>query len=1164
VVIARQHGAVYADTGYALALTHTHALVWPYSTDTSSPETFIFALPHASKSSSDPIPLGSLVSNSASSLEPGLVVVMPTTGKITYWESAASATTMDLIRQQRIGVEAAIPGMLSGETVVQLLNAEPAGFLLGFSSGRLGYMTVRDSQGRPSIAVQFLRGTAGSAGTGLFGSLRNVLSSSAWRGDLAAARAGPVSKPGERDIVTATSKGRLQAWNLHRGGHSSLQAEAEIRDPVVQALKESDPSLADRLIETFEILDLAFTPESLPEAESDRPTTGTRLLLLTSFGGKERSHYALVEALLQPEKCEIGVIRHVRSYTTPLNRAALSKPRLHLPKPGLVAFIVLDKAVVVLSMARQPDSPDFQLLAGNEAGVVPGSFEDVIDFRHDRGVEIMGSGMEGPYHLPNGAEEHKSRRHKAKYPAVVLIVRGGGVIRIAATDPYKLTSSQAPQVTAKSKLEQAVFYGALDGNLISFKLRKELSFPPEEMAKAALELSQDIIRCRTPYIPQVAASLDDHLRRRGLALRELALFMKVLKVPLDRLTRWKLLWDAEKVAGATLAWNLYDEAMKGKPVDQRGGIVPDLVWSIHEKQRSEPSPEIGELDRVRHWFIHDIWNMEIAIPWAFQALKVAYQEGDKDHKTVMRLVSEADDFQIGALDGAYAFRQANAALYGLEKEKLENGILKTGYEGLPEFWTSTFFVAESSRRLADLAWALVKEYWPEPSGGEGKPDPETFHKVRLENPRLVDLSIRSNVERGRWCLAQDDEKLRAQGEHHMNSQLRVAEIQVHRLSEIGLVDPAIDLAKSHRVFTALVALVVEELLRLLEVSEHADDEKKAACLLRSEALSAQVDRYYDMFGERFSSALYKYYIRKGDLYALLTDQEDHREHLTNFLRNRPQFAKLAWIHEVTSEQNYDCAAKDLLNLGLRKEQDLWSKKVELSIGKLARLAGKSYSEANGLIIPDGGHVELAETKKQLALIRIQDRVFNHVQSAVGAAIDENAEVQLALEIYGNKKLGGRTALSRLLEENLGRLLSHKAIDVLSLIDLLTLMGQNANSEELDDVAGAEFYLALQALKSGPLDKDERGLTERAIWRRCMLRDDWEDINNTELRGDQEVSDQLRQTALFVTLRACLKNGMCEVNGRLRVVANKLQGCLKNPPHSILSTRETSWARQRKS
>jgi nuclear pore complex protein Nup133 len=1050
---------------------------------------------------------------------------MPTTGKITYWESVASASTMDLIRQQRNGVELTISGMLSGESVVQILNAEPAGFVLAFSSGRLAYMNVRDGQGRPNISVQFLRGTTAGGG-GIFGSLRNALSSSSWRGDLAAARAGPALKPGERDVVTATSKGRLQAWNLHRGGHYSLQAEAEVRESIVQAMKETNPALTSFLLETFEIMDFAFAPTPISGNGLPAGDTGAHLLLLTSLSGRGASYYAVVQVVLQRGTLEIGMVRHIRSYTTPINRTASAKPRLHLPRPALVAFIVFDRAVIVASMARQQDSPESQLLA--DRYLLTESFEDVVDFRADSGVEITGSGMEEEYQAPmHGIEDSKSKRHKAKFPAAVLLVKGGGIIRVAATDPSKLADPGAPQVTAKSKLEQAVFFGTQENNPLDFSGRAEVQFTAEEVGAAALALSQDVLSSSTQYIPSLPASIDEHLRRRAAALHNLAAHLKDMNVTLDRLTRWKLLWDAEKVAGATVVWNRYDESMREKPLGHKDGLVTEIVEYIAEEEKTEPHAEAGELDRARHWFIHDIARLQIAIPWAYQAVKINYQEGLKNHAMVMRSVSEADDFVSGALEGAFSFREANLGLYGLHNEELENGILKTGYDGLPEFWTSTHLVSETAKKLTDLAFSLAKEYW-HTTGGEGIPDAELVNKVRKENVQLVDLCTRSTVERLRWLLAQEDRKIRNQGEHLTIAHIRTQEVQIYRLAEVDLVGPAIKLAEKHKVFPTLVALVVEELHRTdgvlnAMIVNHEDEAAIAELTRRREVLKEQFGDYYKLFGTSFANALYKYYVSRGELFALLHDNDEHQQYLTNFLRSKPEYAKVAWIHEVSREKDFDRAAKTLLDLGLRKERDLWSKKVELSIGKLARLAGKSYSEAGGLLIPDGGLTELEETQKQLSLIDIQDRVFSHIYPAISAAIDEKAEVQLALEVYGNKSLVGKEAFSRLLEENMDRLVTHQALDALSLIDLLTLMGENTKPEEPGAIDGEEFYLALQALKSSTLDKEERSLTERVIWRRCMLRDDWSAINNTDLKDDQQVSDQLRRTALYATLRACIKN-----------------------------------------
>lgn len=256
--------------------------------------------------------------------------------------------------------------MNSGETVIQILNAESAGFVLAFSSGRIAYMSVRDGQGRPAISVQFLRGGSGPASSGIFGSIRNVLSTSALRGDIAALRAGRPDKVGERNVVVASARGKLQSWNLHRGGHNSLHAEADGREAIVMAIKQAQPALSDLLIESFEILDFTYTPKSVDNTQlsgQGQEENGTHLLLLTSLTDRQLSHYSLVEVVLKQNEFLIGSIRPMKSYTTPVSRISTSKPRLYLPNPALVAYAVFDKAVVIMSMVCISQSlPPFERL----------------------------------------------------------------------------------------------------------------------------------------------------------------------------------------------------------------------------------------------------------------------------------------------------------------------------------------------------------------------------------------------------------------------------------------------------------------------------------------------------------------------------------------------------------------------------------------------------------------------------------------------------------------------------------------------------------------------------------------------------------------------------------------------------------------------------------
>lgn len=985
-------------------------------------------------------------------------------------------------------------------------------------------MSVRDGQGRPAISVQFLRGSNGPASSGIFGSIRNVLSTSALRGDIAAVRAGRSYKVGERNVVVVSAKGKLQSWNLHRGGHNSLQAEAEGREAIVMAIKQAQPALSDLLLESFEILDFTYTPKSVGNTQlSGQEGDGTHLLLLTSLMDRQLSHYSLVEVVLRQNEFLIGSIRPMKSYTTPVSRISTSKPRLYLPNPALIAYAVFDRAVVIMSMAKQPDSPDSQLRT--ESHILPQTFEDVIDFREDMSVEIVGSGMEEPHGPSHGIEESKSRRFKAKHPAAVLVIRGGGIVRVAATNISKLVSSKAQQVTAKSKLEQAVFFGTLEKNPISFVVRPELQFSPEEVGAAALELSLEVLKSQTPYIPAIPASIAENLRKRSSALRELAEHLRATGVDLDRATRWQLLWNAERMEAATLVWKNYDAGLKNKADGEKRGLLTDIVEFIHENYKSEPVAEAGELDRVRHWFINDIWNLETALPWGYQVIRETFSAGQKDHGFVMQLLAEADELIMGALEGAFSFRSANLALYGLEAEQLEYGILKTGYEGLPEFWTSTLHIVNNVRKQTELSGVLLKEYWGKPP----KPNinSDVVDQIRVELGTVVDLSIRSTTERIRWDIAQNTPELQIEAENIKRLQAAAQDDRISMLaSELDLGDEAIELAEKHEIMPTLASVMNLELsecaLRMRMPGINPDEFRHWAN--RLQGLHDRMDSLFTKFGVTWATALYEHFVEDRSMHDLLNQYQDQREFLTAFLRSKPEYAKVAWLQEVIREKNFDRAAKTLLDLGLKREQDVWSKKVELSIGKMARLTtDRDYSQANGILVPDGGQTDLAVVNNELGLIKIQDQVYDHVLSSIDAAIDDNAEVQLALEAYGNKSLRNKMAFSLLLESSMGKLVKHEAMDALNLTDLLTLMGNSGKSEEDLSFRGQQFYLAIQATLQGITKKDEQHLTQRVIWRRCMLRDKWADINNTILKDDEQVNDQLRTTALYMAFRACFKN-----------------------------------------
>lgn len=1111
-----------------MTLTPTHAIVWPYNTTSQSPETFTFTLPSASKPS-DPLPVGCLVSPPASSTEPGLVVVMSGSGKVVYWESISSAATFAFIKKDRSGVEHLISSMCSGEKVLAITNAESAGFVLTFSTGRLAYMSVRDGHGRPAVSVQFLRTGLVSSGSGIFGSLRNAFSHLSLRGDVAAVRADRSARVGESNIVALTTKGKLQSWTLHRGGHHEPTGEADVRERLVAVFQETDRVSRQFPADSFEALDFTFVPKGLERKylalsrlsdamASDNPNVH-HLLLLVSLTRTSASRYALVEVILTPDDCQVGMVRPIISYSTPATQADPThamRPRVYLPRPALVAFVVLDHAALVASVANPPESPESQLQT--DSHILPASFEDVVDFREDSAHEVVGSGFEETPAILYGHEENRTVRHKTKNPAVVLVVRGAGLVRIVTTDVDKFASDEPPRVSAKSKLEQAVFFGTKKDNPLVFDGRQDFVFSNEEMAKAALEVSHEILCSSTPYISTLPASLEDNLRARSSALEKLMRHLRAIDADLDRHTHWKLLFDAEKMHVAVLLWRRHEAFMATRPADDKKSLVGSIVEFIQDGHPSHPNRSIGEVDAVRHWFINDIYRLELFVAWAYEVIKVQYKEKLLDDARMTVSLHEAMHVNIITHTAAREFRKNNLALYGLGQEQMCMGILRDGYEGLPEPWTGCLYVANNAKRLADLLDQWFKKYEQ-----LRKSDPGLVTKVCDDLPALLDSMLTAVLEYARWGTVNSDRKALAQ------EYVKTYDAERHgrpvSLARLGRWEQGAKLAEKHGCLSALAIILLEHIDMLehrLEDPGLSEVEKLESRNLR-QAKKVQLEDSFGKYGEPFAFPVYECLLKKHGVAAVLDFELDTLGFKTRFLHSRPSLARISWINDIQQEKDFDNAATTLFSLALKSENQVWKKKIELSLSKLVFLA---YEEAR----PQPRHSfttrsdedhrvrTLEQVDKELIVTRIQEHLHSQVFPSTYDAVDGAAALHFAVEAHSTDIPRRQKALLQLFTDGTEKLLKHQVLEPMYLIDLLTLVHLDPQSRE--EIAHP-FWMALKVAETACVSDEARN-AKKLIWRRLFIRDDWAKINDTQLKDDVEILHRVAHTELFAMFTDCIR------------------------------------------
>lgn len=391
-------------------------------------------------------------------------------GRIAYWDSVGSAVAEGLFTKKR-GVEGKV-SLVSGESVTAICNAEPAGFLLSLSSGRLAHLALRDLAGRPGIAVTIMRGY----GTGMMGGLLGALRAGSNRRDIVAVRAGKVPRMGEREVVVATARGNFSRWQINRSGGYGNIADVDLRENILFAIEKAAPGeVGTRSKDQFVIVDAAVLENTDPSSDD------VNVLVLASFMPSATSPgalYILVSiSFLAGGKAEVGDVHVVKTYTTPLEEGR-TRPRLYLPKPCKTAFLVFSRAVVIVSIQKLEPSEDEM----DEGYGVQGVFEDVVDFRGDLKVETVGSGMEDVMfdHAPRMEGSFMAGSFvsdtgtgavgkKIKNPGVVLVAKGAGVVRIETFDlePVKTKALREP-AKVKSKIQQAVFYGVKED--VSFLL----------------------------------------------------------------------------------------------------------------------------------------------------------------------------------------------------------------------------------------------------------------------------------------------------------------------------------------------------------------------------------------------------------------------------------------------------------------------------------------------------------------------------------------------------------------------------------------------------------------------------------------------------------------------------------------------------------------------
>ena len=1018
--------------------------------------------------------------------------------------------------------------MSYGEKVVDLKEAGEAGFVAVMSSGRTAQLLLRDAQGRTAIQTRFLEPNT-ITGVGLLSGFKTVFSGGGHLKNVTAVHAQSVRSNGRSKMVIANAQAHFHLWLLDWAGQTSFIGPVNAHDQLEAAIRESQHSDFDHR-HTFLLLDFAFLNQGKaherrsPHEDSDDNLTILSFVLVL---GPSSAQYLIADLNISKGSVSIGRALPIQSYTPSLDTDQSSKARLILSESKQTAFVVLKSAIVLVSVAGVVGEPRAK---SKKATKQQTHFESTIYLRDREHLGIMGAGL----------ERKDSDRCQS---TVKLYIRDYGLIRAIVNepdDPQKAVS-RSP-LNPKNMLEQAVFNGALEDNPLDLVRGSKTTFTLSSIEAAAVAISEEITTSSSSFI-QPLLSMNQHLEQRAAALKGLALHLKNNYSPFRAATEWYLLSMAEKVAAAKKIWSMFELRAEQDPQDPR--FLPELIEYLPESVKTEIDPDSGESDQLRQWFLRDVISLENLIPWAFQGVvELAKLEEYTDEQKLAPLVSDANDIVIGALETAWKFRSDNAWLYNLPTAgKVKDGLFEMGYKGLDEPWTAQYGVANKSRSLAINGSSIVANIGEIPE--ESAEPNQLVMKIAEDNPKLIRLCCRSYEELCQWLESNNSEENEATLKEIRDELQAGRKDMLNKLPDLGMARQGLALAEEYADMGSLVGLFGDEIVYWSKTlaeekkkarqetegngvgSDEFDAANKNVTVARNhiQELDELLKRYFEKFGYAWAEALYSAYA-KNKVYVKILDASAYpwqAEQVSKYLKATRRRQRLGWINDAVAKRDFAAACANLTDVA-GEESSLWSKKVELSLAKLAFTAATENNESSEKL----SEADRVQADAQL-LMEIQHKLADHTFPSMYNALDGVSELSLLMQDFGRHKTGGRPSLQQLLERGLDSLRASHVMDAEQLIDVLTLMDHHPCDMTNRDISGDEFFLALQVLQHSGFSasSDRYQMLLKIIWRRCFIEDQWDDINNTSHKPDEVVARSLERTKLFRTLYKGTKASLFE-------------------------------------
>ncbi|EPX75261.1 nucleoporin Nup132 [Schizosaccharomyces octosporus yFS286] len=630
-------GTCYPELGYVLLNSKRACYVFSYqhSQTLKDPPTITFPLPEESDANApQPNPLTAIVSSDIPDRDPGLLILMPVSGRIAYWTCIGNALAQPIVKPQ--GMESQLK-LSNNEHCLRLYCANPFLYIVSTNYGRLLSISLRDSSGIPKICLN----TVASHGGLISKCFEKLKLKNPFASHAVSIMSPPLSSPFRHLLYVTDSSGSVDIYDL-KGELNHVRVD--LAPMFLKVIEE-----AEMVPEDFQIVDSAITSQD-----------GDSITFLCSWKRSLEHKYILYTCDFSNIANPHLMFVHSLGYTS----SKKQQVKIQYASFGPCFILVSPSAVIILNTRMNYDYNTMYCFR-----------EDIIRFNSNVSGEIITSGCK---QLLSGL---RSPRTDPKISCLVVTNKAGVTEIQIQSDAQQLDAVES----LKKKIEEAVFYGYVYENPLDFSWKTVPKLKVSEIERLIYVIGKEILTSASSHLPPVLPSLIQHLDLRLIYLNNLVRYVQEIPYDISDELLFSLRILGEKCNAARSLWTTIDLEMS---TASRSLIFQRIIFKLGKETQLNQS--------VRNWFMRNIGSIEQLIMQAHNFCVDSAARVQELPVEVMNVILESNEIILAILSSALSYRVDTQGIYDISAGSFEKKVPWTSTPDVLTALTRQFELTKSA------------------------------------------------------------------------------------------------------------------------------------------------------------------------------------------------------------------------------------------------------------------------------------------------------------------------------------------------------------------------------------------------------------------------------------------------------------------------------------